>query len=72
MLTNLPRVVNEWQAYKKSTIALRLAAGRAAKRASGCKGSVYPFGWSKGGPSEREQHTLSMIKTRLVPGPHTG
>lgn len=55
--------------YEKSVIALRLAAGRAAKRASGGKGSgSYPFGWSKGGPVEREQHVLSVIKTLLSQG----
>jgi DNA invertase Pin-like site-specific DNA recombinase len=55
--------------YEKAVIALRLAAGRAAKRASGGKGSgSYPFGWSKGGPVEREQHVLSVIKTVLSQG----
>jgi DNA invertase Pin-like site-specific DNA recombinase len=55
--------------YEKSVIALRLAAGRAAKRASGGKGSgSYPFGWSKGGHVEREQHVLSVIKTMLSQG----
>jgi DNA invertase Pin-like site-specific DNA recombinase len=55
--------------YEKSVIALRLAAGRAAKRASGGKGSgSYPFGWSKGGPIEREQAVLSVIKTMLTNG----
>jgi DNA invertase Pin-like site-specific DNA recombinase len=55
--------------YEKSVIALRLAAGRAAKRASGGKGSgSYPFGWSKGGPTQREQHVLSVIKTMLSQG----
>ena len=55
--------------YEKSVIALRLAAGRAAKRASGGKGSgSYPFGWSKGGPVEREQAVLSVIKTMLTNG----
>jgi DNA invertase Pin-like site-specific DNA recombinase len=55
--------------YEKSVIALRLAAGRAAKRASGGKGSgSYPFGWSKGGPVEREHHVLSVIKTMLAQG----
>jgi DNA invertase Pin-like site-specific DNA recombinase len=55
--------------YEKSVIALRLSAGRAAKRASGGKGSgSYPFGWSKGGPVEREQHVLSVIKTLLSQG----
>jgi hypothetical protein len=28
----------------------------------------YPFGWSKGGQVEREQHVLSVIKTRLPQG----
>jgi DNA invertase Pin-like site-specific DNA recombinase len=55
--------------YEKSVIALRLAAGRAAKRASGGKGSgSYPFGWSKDGPVEREQHVLAVIKTMLSQG----
>jgi DNA invertase Pin-like site-specific DNA recombinase len=55
--------------YEKSVIALRLAAGRAAKRAGGGKGSgSYPFGWSKEGPVEREQHVLSVIKTMLTNG----
>jgi hypothetical protein len=39
---------------------LRLAAGRAAKRAARGKGSgSYPFGWSKDGPVERERGVLS-------------
>jgi DNA invertase Pin-like site-specific DNA recombinase len=55
--------------YEKSVIALRLAAGRAAKRASGGKGSgSYPFGWSKGGPVEREQHVLSVIRNMRSQG----
>jgi DNA invertase Pin-like site-specific DNA recombinase len=55
--------------YEKAIITLRLAAGRAAKRASGGKGSgSYPFGWSKEGPVEREQAVLSVIKTMLTNG----
>jgi DNA invertase Pin-like site-specific DNA recombinase len=55
--------------YEKAIITLRLAAGRAAKRASGGKGSgSYPFGWSKEGPVEREQAVLSVIKTMLSQG----
>jgi DNA invertase Pin-like site-specific DNA recombinase len=55
--------------YEKAIITLRLAAGRAAKRATGGKGSgSYPFGWSKDGPVEREQAVLSVIKTMLTNG----
>jgi DNA invertase Pin-like site-specific DNA recombinase len=55
--------------YEKAIIALRLAAGRAAKRARGGKGSgSYSFGWSKEGPIEREQAVLSVIKTMLTNG----
>jgi DNA invertase Pin-like site-specific DNA recombinase len=55
--------------YEKAIITLRLAAGRAAKRASGGKGSgSYPVGWSKDGPVEREQAVLSVIKTMLTNG----
>ena len=42
------QILGAFAEYEKSVIALRLAAGRAAKRASGGKGSgSYPFGWSK-------------------------
>jgi DNA invertase Pin-like site-specific DNA recombinase len=54
--------------YEKAIITLRLAAGRAAKRAGGGKGSCsYPFGWSKVGPIERE-HVMSVIKTMISQG----
>lgn len=66
--------------YERALIALRLAAGRAAKRKAGSaaiedgdydsykrgKGSgSYPFGWDKDGPVRREQQVLSVIKTML-------
>lgn len=63
------QILGSFAEYERSMIALRLATGRAAKRARGGKGSgSYPFGWTKEGQDEREQGVLEAISALRAGG----
>lgn len=64
MRTAIRQVLGTFAQLDRALLVKRLRDGRAAKAAKGGKPSgSYPFGWSKDGPVEREQHVISVVAT---------